>query len=117
MILQNLFTKIAKHQLGAVTTLVPQWEEKNRCHAKEDQLFEEELACQMEEEQRELEEEEWKLEEEKRRKLEEAERAYEAQLQEEERQREKGKWKASMVEEYNEDMEREPSGSNKKVSD
>jgi hypothetical protein len=49
--------------------------------------------------------------------LEEAERAYEAQLQEEECQREKGKWKASVVEEDDEDMEREPSGSNKKVSD
>jgi hypothetical protein len=38
-----------------------------------------------------LEEEKQKLEEKKRRKLEEAERAYEAQLQEEKHQREKGK--------------------------
>jgi hypothetical protein len=57
------------------------------------------------------------LEAEGRKKLEEAEKAYEAQLQEEKRQREKGKWKASIVEEDDEDAEREPSGSNKKVSD
>jgi hypothetical protein len=64
-----------------------------------------------------LEEEKWRLEEEKRKKLEEAERVYEAQLQEERCQREKGKWKASMVEEDEEDTKKEPSGSNKKVSD
>jgi colicin import membrane protein len=94
-----------------------QWEEENQYHAEEDRLFEEELACQAEEEQRQLEEEEQKLEEEKRRKLEEAERAYKAQLQEERCRREKGKRKASMVEEDKEDMEKELSGSNKKVSD
>jgi hypothetical protein len=57
------------------------------------------------------------LEAEERKKLEKAEKAYEAQLQEEKRQREKGKQKASIVEEDDEDMERKPSGSNKKVSD
>jgi hypothetical protein len=57
------------------------------------------------------------LEEEKRKKLEEVERAYEVQLQEERCQRKKGKWKASEVAEDDEDTEKEPSGSNKKVSD
>jgi hypothetical protein len=64
-----------------------------------------------------LEEEKRRLEEEKRKKLEEAERVYEAQLQEERHWREKGKQKASMVEEDDEDMEKEPSSSNRKVSD
>jgi hypothetical protein len=53
---------------------------------------------------------------EKKRKLEEAEKAYEAQLQEEKRQREKGKRKALEVEENNEEIEKEPGSSNKKVS-
>jgi hypothetical protein len=75
------------------------------------------LAQQAEEERRQLEEEKQKLEEEKRKKLEEAERVYEAQLQEKRCWREKGKQKASVVEEDEEDMEKEPSGSNKKVSD
>jgi hypothetical protein len=64
-----------------------------------------------------LEEEKWKLEEEKRRKLEEAEKAYEVQLQKKKHWREKRKWKASKVAEDNKEMEKEPSGSNKKVSD
>jgi hypothetical protein len=71
---------------------------------------------QAEEGWRQLEEEERKLEEEKRRKLEEVERAYKAQLQEKKCQREKGKRKAFAVTEDNEDTEKEPSGSNKKVS-
>jgi hypothetical protein len=74
------------------------------------------LAQQVEEERRQLEEEKWRLEEEKRKKLEEAERVYEVQLQEERCQREKGKRKASVVKENEEDMEKEPSGSNKRVS-
>jgi hypothetical protein len=56
------------------------------------------------------------LEVEERKKLDKVEKAYEAQLQEEKRRREKKKWKASVVEEDEEDMEREPSGSNKKIS-
>jgi hypothetical protein len=57
------------------------------------------------------------LEEEKRKKLEEVERAYKVQLQEKRHWREKGKRKASEVVEVDEDMEKELSGSNKKVSD
>jgi hypothetical protein len=57
------------------------------------------------------------LEAEERKKLEEAEKAYKAQLQEEKCQREKEKRKASVVAENDEDMEREPSSSNKEVSD
>jgi hypothetical protein len=64
-----------------------------------------------------LEEEKQRLEEEKRKKLEEAERVYKVQLQEERHWRKKGKQKASMVEENDEDTKKEPSGSNKKVSD
>jgi hypothetical protein len=93
------------------------WKEKDRHQREEDRLFEEELAWQVEEEWRQLEEEKQRLEEEKRKKLEEAERVYKAQLQEERCQREKGERKASVVEEDDEEMEREPSGSSKKVSD
>jgi hypothetical protein len=57
------------------------------------------------------------LEAEERKKLEEAEKAYKAQLQEEKHWREKGKRKASVVVEDDEDMEREPSSSNKILSD
>jgi hypothetical protein len=71
----------------------------------------------VEEERKRLEEKKRRLEVEERKKLEEAEKACKAQLQEEKHQREKGKWKASVVEEVDEDTEREPSGSNKKVSD
>jgi hypothetical protein len=48
------------------------------------------------------------LEVEERKKLEEVEKAYKAQLQEEKHWREKGKRKTSVVEEDDEDMEREP---------
>jgi hypothetical protein len=54
--------------------------------------------------------------EEKRKKLEEAEKAYEAQMQKIKHEREKGKRKASKVMEDDKDMGKEPSGSNKKVS-
>jgi primosomal protein N' len=77
-------------------------------------IFEEELVQQVEEERKRIEEKKWQLEAEERKKLEKAEKAYKTQLQEEKHQREKGKWKASVVEEDDEDMEREPSGSNKR---
>jgi hypothetical protein len=54
---------------------------------------------------------------EKKEKLEEVEKAYKAQLQEERCQREKGKWKATEVKEDDKEKEKEPSSSNKKVSD
>jgi hypothetical protein len=54
---------------------------------------------------------------EKRKKLEEAERVYEAHLQEEERWKEKGEQNVTKAVEDDEEMEKELSGSNKKVSD
>jgi hypothetical protein len=51
-----------------------------------------------------------------RKQLEEVEKVYKAQLQEEKHQKNKGKQKASKVAEDNKEMEKEPSGSNKKVS-
>jgi hypothetical protein len=72
---------------------------------------------QAEEEWKQVEEDNWRLkEEEKKKKLEEVEKAYKVQLQEEKRWRDKGKRKASEVAEDNKDIEKEPSGSNKKVS-
>jgi hypothetical protein len=53
---------------------------------------------------------------EKHRKLEEAEKAYEAQSQKEKCWKEKGKQKALEIVEDDEEAEKEPGGSNKKVS-
>jgi hypothetical protein len=53
---------------------------------------------------------------EKRKQLEEVKKAYKAQLQEEKHWKDKGKQKASEVAEDNEETEKEPSGSSKKVS-
>jgi hypothetical protein len=71
----------------------------------------------VEEERKRLEEEKQRLEEENRKKLEEVERVYKMQLQKKRHWKEKGKRKASMVEKDDEDMKKEPSSSNKKVSD
>jgi RNA-binding protein 25 len=94
-----------------------QQKEEDLWRAKEDKLFEEELAQQAEEERKRLEEEKWWLEVEERTKLEEAEKAYKAQLQQEKHWREKEKRKVMEIKEDDKDMEKEPSGSNKKVSD
>jgi hypothetical protein len=93
-------------------------EAEDRQRAEEDCLFEEEIQRLAEEEevwrQEEEVEQKWKEEEEQRKRLEEAEKGYARQKEIEKARSEKRK--AAEMEESREETEKEPEGSNKKVS-
>jgi hypothetical protein len=109
-------TKLSIEELQARRQVEREAEDRRR--EEEDRLFEEEDMRLAEEEENRRREEEAeqrrKEEEEQRRRLEEAEKEYARQKEIEKARSEK--WKAVEIEGSGEEMEKEPEGSNKKVS-